>query len=565
MGVDLHANVISEPGSAHRGVKLLHDPVHNKGTAFTHEERAVLGLKGLLPPRVHSMDLQVQRVMENIRVKNNDLERYVFLSALQDRNETLFYRVVIDHLKELMPIIYTPTVGEACQKFGHIFRRPRGLFISRDDRGNIRKVLNNWPHRDVKFIVVTDGERILGLGDLGADGMGIPIGKLALYTACAGINPTQCLPITLDVGTENKERLQDPLYIGTQATRLKGSEYDELVEEFMVAVTDTFPGVVVQFEDFANHNAFRLLRAYQNRYCVFNDDIQGTASVTMAGVLSALKVTRKALRDQTLLFFGAGEAGIGIGHLISGAIQEEGLSEQEARNRCWFFDSTGLVTKSRTGLAEHKLPFAHEAEFSNNLLEAVNRIRPTALIGVSGMPQAFTREIVEAMCSFQDRPIIFALSNPTSKSECTAKQAYTWSNGKAVFASGSPFDMVEFQGQTLVPGQANNAYIFPGLGLGLLVSGAERVTDELFAIAARSLADQVMPSDLEIGRIFPPLERIREVSAQIALDVATAVFEAGLTGRERPDNLAETIKSTMFEPEYSDYLGELKAALLPGV
>ena len=558
MGVDLHASAIRESGTAHRGVKLLHDPVHNKGTAFTAEERAALGLKGLLPPRAQSMDLQVQRVMENIRVKNNDLERYVFLSALQDRNETLFYRVVMDHLKELMPIIYTPTVGEACQKFGHIFRRPRGLFISREDKGHIQDVLQNWPHDKVKFIVVTDGERILGLGDLGADGMGIPIGKLALYTACAGIPPTQCLPITLDVGTESKERLADPLYIGTQARRLKDAEYDELVEEFMVAVTTQFPGVVVQFEDFANHNAFRLLRTYQDRYCVFNDDIQGTASVTMAGLLSALKVTHKQLTDQKLLFFGAGEAGIGIGHLISGAMESEGLSLEEARERCWFFDSTGLVTKSRTGLAEHKIPFAHDGVFTDNLLEAVKRLRPTALIGVSGMPQTFTKDIVEAMSSFQDRPIIFALSNPTSKSECTAKQAYTWSNGKAIYASGSPFDLVDYKGQTFIPGQANNAYIFPGLGLGLLVSGAERVTDELFAVAARSLADQVRESDLAVGRIFPALETIRSVSAQIAFDVANMVFERGLTNQKKPQNLRDAIQKSMFEPVYSDYLTELR-------
>ena len=501
--------------------------------------------------------------MENIRVKNNDLERYVFLSALQDRNETLFYRVVMDHLKELMPIIYTPTVGEACQKFGHIFRRPRGLFISREDKGSIQDVLKNWPHRDVKFIVVTDGERILGLGDLGADGMGIPIGKLALYTACAGIHPTQCLPITLDVGTESKERLSDPLYIGTQARRLKGSEYDELIEEFMVAVTTQFPGVVVQFEDFANHNAFRLLRSYQDRFCVFNDDIQGTASVTMAGILSALKVTHKLLTDQKILFFGAGEAGIGIGHLISGAMESEGLTLAEARERCWFFDSTGLVTKSRTNLAEHKLPFAHEGAFTDSLLEAVKRLRPTALIGVSGMPQTFTKDIVEAMSSFQDRPIIFALSNPTSKSECTAKQAYKWSNGMAIYASGSPFDLVDYKGQTFIPGQANNAYIFPGLGLGLLVSGAERVTDELFAVAARSLADQVREADLAVGRIFPALDTIRTVSAQIAYDVASMVYKRGLTLQNPPTDLRQAIHESMFVPVYSDYLTELLSEVAP--
>ena len=563
MDVDLHARAVREPDSAHRGVKLLHNPIRNKGTAFTAEERAALGLTGLLPPRAQTMELQVQRVMENIRVKNNDLERYVFLSALQDRNETLFYRVVMDHLKELMPIIYTPTVGEACQKFGHIFRRPRGLFISREDKGSIQDVLKNWPHRDVKFIVVTDGERILGLGDLGADGMGIPIGKLALYTACAGIHPTQCLPITLDVGTESKERLSDPLYIGTQARRLKGSEYDELIEEFMVAVTTQFPGVVVQFEDFANHNAFRLLRSYQDRFCVFNDDIQGTASVTMAGILSALKVTHKLLTDQKILFFGAGEAGIGIGHLISGAMESEGLTLAEARERCWFFDSTGLVTKSRTNLAEHKLPFAHEGAFTDSLLEAVKRLRPTALIGVSGMPQTFTKDIVEAMSSFQDRPIIFALSNPTSKSECTAKQAYKWSNGMAIYASGSPFDLVDYKGQTFIPGQANNAYIFAGLGLGLLVSGAERVTDELFAVAARSLADQVREADLAVGRIFPALDTIRTVSAQIAYDVASMVYKRGLTLQNPPTDLRQAIHESMFVPVYSDYLTELLSEVAP--
>ncbi len=559
--MDLHRNVVREAGSANRGVKLLHDPVHNKGTAFTSEERIVLGLRGLLPPRIHDMDLQIKRVMENIRVKNNDLERYVFLSALQDRNETLYYRVVIDHLKELMPIIYTPTVGEACQKFGHIFRRPRGLFISASDKGSIHDVLQNWPHRDVKVVVVTDGERILGLGDLGADGMGIPIGKLALYTACAGINPNQCLPITLDVGTENKNLLSDPLYIGNQHPRLKGEQYDDFIEEFMGAITQTFPGVIVQFEDFANHNAFRLLAKYRDQYCTFNDDIQGTASVTLAGVLSAVRLSGKPLKDQNILFFGAGEAGIGIGHLISSELEGKGLSLEEARSKCWFFDSKGLVVKSRTDLVDHKLPFAHDAEQQSDLLEAIKLIKPTAIIGVSGMPQTFTRAMVEEMLTYVERPIVFALSNPTSKSECTAKQAYSWSNGRAIFASGSPFDVVELHGTTFVPGQANNAYIFPGLGLGLIVSGAERVTDELFSVAARSLAHQVSDSDLKLGRIFPALERIREVSSQIAYDFAMAVFNRKLTKQTMPDDLKKEIKNAMFEPEYTDYLAELKQAI----
>jgi malate dehydrogenase (oxaloacetate-decarboxylating)(NADP+) len=553
MGIDLQASIVLEPKSAERGVKLLHDPLRNKGTAFTAEEREALGLRGLLPPRVHSMELQVQRVMENIRIKSSDLERYVFLSALQDRNETLFYRVVMDHLKELMPIIYTPTVGEACQKFGHIFRRPRGLFLSAADRGSIRTVLDNWPHREVRIIVVTDGQRILGLGDLGADGMGIPIGKLALYTACAGINPAHCLPVTLDVGTENQDLLEDPLYIGSQHRRLTGEAYDSFVEEFMGAANDAFPGVVIQFEDFANHNAFRLLRAYQNKYCVFNDDIQGTASVTLAGVLSSLRITGKDLKDQNILFFGAGEAGIGIGHLIASAMVDEGLSLEAARQRCRFFDSKGLVVQSRSDLADHKRPFAHEADEMTDLHEAVKAIRPTMLIGVSGKPQTFTREIVETMSELNERPVIFALSNPTSKSECTAEQAYTWSNGKAVFASGSPFDMVERNGRTYLPGQANNAYIFPGLGLGLLVSGAERITDELFSVAARTLANQVTEADLEWGRIFPALARIREVSAEIAFDVASAVYRLKLTAEEPPEDLRKAIHQAMFEPTYSDY------------
>jgi malate dehydrogenase (oxaloacetate-decarboxylating)(NADP+) len=539
--------------AALQGVEILHDPVRNKGTAFTEVERDALKIRGLLPPRVHTQELQVLRVMENLNAKPTDLEKYIFLMALQDRNETLFYRVVMDNLQETMPIIYTPTVGQACQLYGHIFRRPRGMFISYQDRGRIKEVLQNWPHKDVKIIVVTDGERILGLGDLGVDGMGIPVGKLTLYSACAGIHPTECLPITLDVGTENEAMLQDPLYLGLPQKRVRGKAYDEFIEEFLQAVVETFPNIIIQLEDFANTNAFRLLEKYKNRFCVFDDDIQGTASVVLAGIYSALRLTKGKLAEQRFLFLGAGEAGIGIGNLIAAAAVDEGLSLEEARRLCTFFDSKGLVVKSRTNLVEHKQPFAHDYEFTDDFLTAVNQLRPTAIIGVSGMPATFTRTILEAMAELNDRPMIFALSNPTSKSECTAQQAYAWTNGRAIFASGSPFNPVDFAGRTYVPGQGNNAYIFPGVGLGLIAAQAKHVTDEMFFAAAKALAQQVTEADLEIGRIYPSLTRIREASAQIALAVAEVAYACGLARNPRPDNLPDYIRSLMFEPEYENY------------
>ncbi|MDA0378049.1 MAG: NAD-dependent malic enzyme [Bacteroidetes bacterium] len=555
--------LLKNPLATRRGVELLHSPTHNKGTAFTREERDLLGLRGLLPPRISSEELQVRRVMENLRAKSTNLERYILLAALQDRNENLFYRVVIDHLKELMPIIYTPTVGEACQKFGHIFRRPRGLYLSANDKGSLAEVMDNWPQRDVRVIVVTDGERILGLGDLGADGMGIPIGKLALYSACAGIHPTQCLPITLDVGTENPELLHDPLYIGLPQRRLRGQDYDDFIEEFVQAVIDHLPQAVLQFEDFANRNAFRLLKAYRDRHTVFNDDIQGTASVTLAGLLSALRLTGQHLKDQRVLFYGAGEAGIGIGDLLTSALVAEGMDEDEARTHSWFMDSTGLVVDSRDGLAEHKLRYAHPWPGTASLVEAIESVQPTALIGVSGQPGAFTREAVETMSKLNDIPIIFALSNPTSKSECTARQAYTWSDGRCIFASGSPFDMVEWHGHTFVPGQANNAYIFPGVGLGLIVSEATRVPDELFAVAAHALAEIVTERDLSMGRIFPSLARIREVSAHIAVAVARRVYELGLSRTAPPEDLEQAVREAMYDPEYPDYTTSLPVMMAP--
>jgi malate dehydrogenase (oxaloacetate-decarboxylating)(NADP+) len=536
-----------------QGVDWLHNPVFNKGTAFTEAEREALGLRGLLPPHVQTMEEQVRRVMTNFRSKSSDLERYIQIVGLQDRNETLFYRVVMDNLEELMPIIYTPTVGKACQEYGHIFRRSRGFYVSINDRGHVEKILHNWPTRDVKVIVVTDGERILGLGDLGASGMGIPVGKLSLYTACAGIHPTQCLPVTLDVGTENSTLLNDPLYIGLRQKRSRGAEYDAFIEEFMVAVEKLFPGVLVQFEDFGNQNAFRLLERYRDRCCTFNDDIQGTGSVALAGVLSALRVNGGKLRDQRVLFLGAGEAGIGIAENIVNVLVEEGLELAEARKRCWFVDSKGLIVKGREQLTTHKLPFAHEHAPCADLLSAVKALKPTMLIGVSGQAKTFTHEIVSLMAANNARPVIFALSNPTSKAECTAEEAYTWTEGRAVFASGSPFAPVTINGKTLVPGQGNNAYIFPGVGLGVVCTGARRVTDAMFITAARTLASLVRENELAEGRIYPSLTRIHEVSLAIAVAVAELAFAKNLSTHSRPEDLPGFIRSQMFKPEYPDY------------
>ena len=537
-----------------RGVELLHDPVLNKGTAFTADERELLNLSGLLPPRIHSQAEQVQRVMANIRDKSSDLERYIFLIGLQDRNENLFYRTILDHIDELMPIIYTPTVGEACQRFGQLFRRPRGLYITLKDKGRVAEIFSNWPSKKVDVIVVTDGERILGLGDLGADGMGIPVGKLSLYTACAGIDPTRCLPITLDIGTNNQELLDDPLYLGLSQRRVQGPEYAELVDELIQAAQDVFPDVLIQLEDFATTNAFRLLEQYRQDFCLFDDDIQGTASVALAGVYSALRITGKEITDQQVLFLGTGEAGIGIGDLLVSSLMNEGLTLDQARHHCWFFDSKGLVTAARDNLAEHKLPFAHKHEPVTSLLDAVDIFKPTILIGVSGQPGMFDQAIIEKMADLNERPIIFALSNPTSKSECTAEQAYTWSQGRAIFASGSPFEPVEYDGKTLVPGQGNNAYIFPGVGLGVSFCKARSVTNEMFLKAAAALADEVSEQDLCKGRIYPSLEKIRDVSVSIACAVVNEAFDEGLSKIDKPDDLLDAIRQTMYRPEYSDYV-----------
>lgn len=537
----------------HRGVKILHDPVRNKGTAFTAAERDVLGLKGLLPPRQHSLAEQELRVLLNVREKTTDLERYLYLVALQDRNETLFYRVVMNNIEEIMPLIYTPTVGRACQEFQHIYRASRGMYISIEDRGRITELLENWPHRDVKVIVVTDGERILGLGDLGADGMGIPIGKLSLYTACAGIPPTQCLPVMLDVGTNNESLLNDPLYIGLERRRARGSGYDVFVDEFVTAASEAFPGVLIQLEDFGRDNAFRLLERYRHSACVFDDDIQGTGAVAVAGLLASLRITGSALEDQRLLFLGAGEAAIGVADVFTAALVDAGLDTDSARRHCWFVDTRGLLVAARDGNTAPKQPYAHEHAPIGSFLDAVNALRPTAIIGLSGQPSMFTRPVIEAMTRINKRPIVFALSNPTSKSECTAEQAYSWSDGCAVFASGSPFAPVSIGNRTFVPGQGNNVYIFPGVGLGVIVSGARHVTSQMFLAATHSLAAQVTDSDIERGRVYPALSRIRDVSALIACDVARLAFDNGIATRPEPGDLLAAAYASMYQPVYPHY------------
>jgi malate dehydrogenase (oxaloacetate-decarboxylating)(NADP+) len=481
------------------------------------------------------------------------LDKFVSLNALHDRNEALFFRVICDHVDEMQPLIYTPTVGLACQRFGQIFQRPRGIFITANDRGRVAEVLRNWP-RKAGIIVVTDGERILGLGDQGAQGMGIPVGKLSLYTACAGVHPSLCLPVAIDVGTNNETLLADPFYIGLRQRRIAGAAYDELIDELVIAAQEVFPGVLIQFEDFANHNAFRLLAKYRDRICAFNDDIQGTASVALAGLFSALRVTGGKLVDQKLLFLGAGEAATGIADLTVAEMVVQGLAPAAARERCWLVDSRGLVVKSRNDLVEHKRPYAQDHAPIGDFPSVVKALKPTAIIGVAAVGGTFTREVLEEMARINARPIVFALSNPTSKAECTAEQAYQWTSGRALFASGSPFDPVKVDGRTFVPRQGNNSYIFPGVGLGTIVSKARRVTDDMFMVAARTLAQLVDESDLAQGSLYPALSRIREVSAAIAAAVAESAYASGLAGKPRPADVLADVRSQMYDPRYPSYV-----------
>lgn len=539
------------------GYSLLRDPRHNKGLAFNDKERDAHYLCGLLPPVVSTQELQERKLMNSIRQYQVPLQKYMAMMDLQERNERLFYKLLIDNVEELLPVVYTPTVGEACQKYGSIFRRPQGLYISLKEKGKILEVLKNWPERRIQVIVVTDGERILGLGDLGCQGMGIPVGKLSLYTALGGVRPSACLPITIDVGTNNEKLLANEFYIGLKQRRATGKEYSEFLQEFMSAVKQNYgEKVLIQFEDFANHNAFDLLAKYGTTHLVFNDDIQGTASVVLAGIVSALQLLGGTLADHKFLFLGAGEAGTGIAELIALEMSKQTKCPiEETRKKIWLVDSKGLIVSSRKdSLQQFKKPWAHEHEPVKDLLHAVKVIKPTVLIGSSGVGKAFTKEVIEAMASCNEKPLILALSNPTSQSECTAEEAYTWTQGRAIFASGSPFDPVEYNGKTFVPGQANNAYIFPGLGMGLVISGAIRVHDEMLLAASEALARQVTQENFDKGLIYPPFSNIRKISAHIAANVAAKAYELGLATRlPQPENLVKYAESCMYSPVYRSY------------
>jgi malate dehydrogenase (oxaloacetate-decarboxylating)(NADP+) len=526
---------------------ILHDKSLYKSIAFTREERIRLGLQGLLPYAIVTQKQLVDRVMNTLRSLPRDLDRYMALSSMQERHEHLFYRTILDNLVEVLPWIYTPTVGEACKEFSHIIREPKGFFITPDDRSRIAKILGNWPEQDIRVIVVTDGQRILGLGDLGANGMGISVGKLALYTACAGIPPRHCLPVLIDVGTNNQALLDDGLYIGYPRRRMTGPRYFALIDEFVRAIQKKYPNALIQFEDFLTPDAYALLNTYRDRVLCFNDDIQGTAAVALAGVYASTRVIDRRFRDLRIMFLGAGSAATGIADLMVAALVSEGVSLEAARRQLWFVDLNGLITKRRTDLLPHNLPYAHEhppLAFG----EAIDAIKPHVLIGATGAPGTFTQDIVERMCAFNARPVLFALSNPTSRAECTAEQAYRWSRGQAVFVSGSPFGAVTYEGREFRPGQGNNAYVFPGVGLGAVFCQARRIPDEFFLTAAHTLAGLVTAADLQQGSLYPPLGDIRRISLAIAVSVADCAYKLGVARARRPRNLKQAISRFMYEP-----------------
>jgi len=537
---------------ASTGYDRLHNPRLNRGTAFTEAERRAYGLEGLLPPVAITIEMQVARIHAQLAALENDLQKYLALSDLQARNETLFYAVLMSDPAAFMPLVYTPTVGEACQKFDHIFHSARGMYLPISARGRVREILGNWPQKDVRFIVVTDGERILGLGDLGVGGMGIPIGKLALYTACAGVPPQYCLPVTLDVGTNNNGLLEDPLYLGLRHHRIRDAEYMGFIDEFVAAVEDLYPKCCIQWEDFANINAVPILSRYRDKICTYNDDIQGTAAVALAGIFAALRITGKKITDQRFLFLGGGSAGTGIAELISQAMALEGMDIAEARARNALFDINGLIVTSRTDLAEFQKPFAQDRGPVSTFVEAVKALRPTGIIGVSTVPKLFNRGVIQAMAEINERPIIFPYSNPTSRSECTAEEAYRWSNGKAIFASGSPFPPVEIAGQKFVPGQGNNVYIFPAMGMAVYATEASRVTEQMFIVAAKAVAEQVRDENLSTGLIYPPQSRIFEASLHVAARVAEYIFDQGLARVPKPDDLAALIRARTYHPVYPE-------------
>ncbi len=531
------------------GKALLVDPALTKSTAFTREEREQYSLRGLLPYDVASIDKQIDRVLGSVRSKSTAIEKYIFLNALLERNQRLFYRTLIDHIEEIMPLVYTPTVGEACKEFAHIFRKPQGFYITPEDRGEIVNILKNWPEEDIRVIVVTDGERILGLGDLGANGMGISIGKIALYVACAGIHPAQCMPVMLDVGTNNVALREDPLYLGYPYPRISGDAYRSLVDEFIRAVQCRFPKALIQFEDFLTPHAFEFLDCYGKQARCFNDDIQGTAAVTLAGIYTSCRITGKKFADLNIMFLGTGSAAGGTAELMVDAFCAAGLSKSQAQKRLWFVGRNGLVTSKSDNIKPRIKPFAHEYP-ECSFVDAIGKIKPDVLIGATGVAGTFTEAVVRAMAAVNDRPVIIALSNPTSHTECTAEQAYQWSDGRVIFATGSPFDPVQLGDQFFKPAQGNNAYIFPGIGLGVYASSARLVTQSMFLAAAQVLANIVTDQEINDGAIYPKLTRVRKASHAIAVVVCQVAMKEGLTDAKLPEDLDSFVRSLMYEPNY---------------
>jgi len=547
--------------TAKHGIELLRDPSLNKSTAFTEAEKQALGLVGLVPDVTETDEIQLQRVMLQLSKKDTDLERYIYLMNLLDHDETLFYRTVMSDPARFLPIVYDPTIGEACLKFGHIYRQTRGMYLSITRRGKVKEILKNWPQKDVRFICVTDGGRILGLGDLGANGAGIPIGKLQLYTACAGVPPQYLLPMYLDAGTNNEQYLHDPLYLGMRKTRPATEDLYSFVDEFVQAVQEVFPKCCIHFEDWTGKDAVHLLQRYRDKYCVYNDDVQGTAGITLAGMINAAKVKGTKLKDEKYLFLGAGSAGIGLADLLCSALVKQGMTLKEAQSRVYMFDVNGLLESSRKDLFDFQLPYAHQHAPTRDFVAAIESLKPTTIIGVSTIGGAFNQKVIEAMARINERPVILALSNPTEHAECTPEQAYTWSKGKAIYAAGVQFPPVHYNGQTFLPGQANNFYIFPAVGMAIFATQAKRVTDEMFIEAGQAVADQVPPDLLKQGLLYPLQSDILESEIQTAARVAKLVFDSGLATVPRPTDMIAFIRKHVYKPEYVNETARLTATV----